>query len=270
MSEMSVDYKKLLDVLDELDAVKLTEIIERAARLLKKAIEKSKIEKSKSKKKISKGTGVMPKQLVENNEWIDYVLKDAELNGWESFDMRTTKKDKLSGEKQVEVVTMMESVEKEDMYVFADTEKKMSRGQAMCYSKILKDRNDEIYETFVKMNKKGMSSEESVEKAEKEAEKKAEKAEKEAKKAEKEAKKAEKEAEKEAKKAEKEAEKGLKKAEKEAEKGLKTKVMVQVKREQTEAQEIDSPLMPALEAIPLMPVLILGATGMSMKKKVKK
>ena len=140
ISEMSITFEEVITVLPRLNMGELAEIIERAASLLKKAI-KCPIAKS------AKGAkGGVPPQLEQNHEWVRYVLGDAKLNGWESFEMRSMKTNKLSGEKEVETVTMTGSVEKEELHVFADTGKEMTQGQAMCYSKVLKDRNDELYQ----------------------------------------------------------------------------------------------------------------------------
>ena len=195
--EMTIDYEQVLAALDQLDVEELAGVVDRASTLLKKAIAKG----IPSKKKV----GAIPSQLEQNHEWVRYVLGDARLNGWESFEMRSTKTDKTTGEKVVEVVTMTGSVEREDgVNVFADTGKEMSQGHAMCYSKLLKDRNDTLYQTFVENYSTQVSSgpkkavktvtktsaDKEREKAEKEAQKKAEKEAKEAEKAAKEAAKA--------------------------------------------------------------------------------
>jgi chromatin assembly factor 1 subunit A len=232
----TIGYEEVIATLENLDVKELAAILERGSTLLKKAIGKG-----PSKKK---GTGVVPPQLEQNHEWVKYVLGDAKLNGWESFEMRTTKMDKSSGEKHVEVVTMAGSVEKEGVHVFEDTEKEFTQKDAMSYSKLLKDRNDELYQAFLEDYSSQMgpkkeaakvvkktSEELEREKEEKKAEKEREKAEKAAEKErEKEEKKAEKEREKEEKKAEKEREKAEKAKEKKPEKKM---LLVPVKRERS-------------------------------------
>ena len=125
----------------------------------------------------------------------------------------------------------------------------------MSYSKLLKDRNDELYQTFlenygvqtvakkevIKKVVKKTSEELEQEKAAKAAEKEREKEEK---KAEKEREKAAKEAEKAREKAEKEAEKAREKAEKEAKmkKPVEKKVLlVPVKRERSSSPALTAP-----------------------------
>ena len=238
--EMTIGYEQLLATLDQLDVEELATIMDRASTLLKKAIGKVPLKK--------KGTGVVPPQLEQNHEWVRYVLGDARLNGWESFEMSSTKTDKSTGEKIVEVVTMAGSVEREDKNVFADTGKEFTQKDAMSYSKILKDRKDELYQTFLeeysmqagpkkdaieKVVVKKTSAELEQEKAAKAAEKEREKAEKAA---EKEREKAAKAAEKEREKAEKAAEKAREKAEKDAVKKPEKKVLlVPVKRERSQS-----------------------------------
>jgi hypothetical protein len=234
--EMIIGYEEVIATLENLDVKELAAILDRGSTLLKKALGKG-----PSKKK---GTGIVPPQLEQNHEWVKYVLGDAKLNGWESFEMRTTKMDKSSGQKHVEVVTMAKSVEKDEVHVFEDTEKEFTQKDAMSYAKCLKERDDELYQSFmedyssiagpkkeVTKTVKKTSEELEREKAEKKAAKEAEKEEK---KAEKEREKAAKEAEKAREKAEKEAEKAKEKAEKEAkEKKPEKKILVPVKRERS-------------------------------------
>lgn len=286
-AELEIDYEQVLAALDQLTVEELAGVVDRASTLLKKAIAKG----IPSKKKV----GVIPSQLEQNHEWIKYVLGDARLNGWESFEMRCTKTNKTTGDKVIEEVVMAGSVERVDgVHVFSDTENEMSQGHAMCYSKRLKDRNDIVYQTFLenygavcsgtvkkaaKVVKK-TSAEVEVEKALKEAEKKAEK----------EFKEAQKKAEKAAKEAEKEAEKKKKEDEKAAAAAAKVKpvaragILVPVKRERTASPVPavtattatataveEEAAMPALEALPTIasPVAAPVATVVP-KKMVKK
>ena len=235
----TIGYEQLIASLDHLDVEQLAGVVDRASSLLKKVIVKG----VPSKKK---GTGVVPPQLEQNHEWVKYVLGDAQLNGWESFEMRSKKTDKETGGKHEEVVVMRESEEREGVHVFADTGKEFTQKDAMSYSKLLKDRNDDLYKAFMedyssmtgpkkeattKVVVKKTSEELEREKEEKAAAKEREKEEK---KAVKEREKAEKAAEKAREKAEKEAEKAREKAEKEAEKiPQKKMVLVPVKRDRS-------------------------------------
>jgi len=234
--EMTIGYEEVIAALENLDVKELAAILDRGSTLLKKALGKG-----PSKKK---GTGIVPPQLEQNHEWVRFVLGDAKLNGWESFEMRTTKVDKSSGQKQVELVTMAGSVEKDGVHVFEDTEKEFTQKDAMSYAKCLKDRNDELYQRFMEDYSSQVGSKKEVTKTvkktseelerEKEEKKAAKEREKEEKKAEKEREKEEKKAEKEREKAAKEAEKAREKAEKEKEKKPEKKMLlVPVKRERS-------------------------------------
>jgi hypothetical protein len=207
-----------------------------------------------SKKAGSMPKGVVPAQLRKPRAWVEFVLAHALQNGWESFTVHQTHKDKTTGVVTEEEIEMPASILHDGAYVYEDsvTEKMPSGKQlipkdAMSLSKQYwapKDKTgtrQDLYEEFeaqyveeevdvpeassvssskivVKMTAAEKAAAAEAKKAEKEAEKAEKKAAKEAEKAEK---KAEKEAEKAAKKAEKEAEKAAKKAEKEAEKAAK-------------------------------------------------
>jgi hypothetical protein len=201
--------------------------------------------KTASKTTTSKKSGSMPKgsippQLRKPRAWVEYTLKHALENGWESFTIHQNHKDKETGEKTEEVIEMPGSILHNGAHVYADsvneknpTGKQLIHKDAMSLSKQRKENSHSTYAEFeaqyvdesIDDDSKSTTSSTASSKiiikktaAEKEAEKEAKKAEKEA---EKEAKKAEKEAEKATKKAEKEAEKATKKAEKEAEKAEK-------------------------------------------------
>ena len=202
-----------------------------------------------SKKAGSMPKGVVPPQLRKPRAWVDFTLKHALENGWETFTVYQTKKDKVSGEKVEEEIEMPGSILHNSAYVYEGsvTEKTpegkqlihkdaMSLSKQRWAPKEAKGTHPELYKEFeasyveeaveisdtasessskivVKMTAAEKAEAAEAKKAEKEAEKAAKKAEKEAEKAEKEA---EKEAEKAAKKAEKEAEKASKKVEKES------------------------------------------------------
>jgi outer membrane biosynthesis protein TonB len=198
-----------------------------------------------AKKTGSMPKGVVPPQLRKPRAWVDFTLQHALENGWESFTVFQTKKDKETGEKIEEEIEMPGSVLHDGAHVYEGsvTEKTpagkqlihkdaMSLSKQRWAPKDKKGTHEELYNEFLasyvedEVPAADDASETSSTKkvvvrktaAEKAAEAEAKKAEKEA---EKEAKKAAKEAEKAEKKAEKEREKAEKKAEKEAEKAAK-------------------------------------------------
>jgi len=245
-----VEMDAVLATLKSLDASDLFKVLKTVvAEAEKKAKSDAKSSGASGKKKGSAPKGVVPNQLRKPRAWVEFTLQHALVNGWESFTVRQTKKDKVSGEKVEEEIEMPGSVLHDGAHVYEDSVneknpagKQLIHKDAMSLSKQRwapkekKGSHPELYEEFegsyveeavsvsetasttsskvvVKMTAAEKAAAAEAKKAEKEAEKAAKKAEKEAEKA---AKKAEKEAEKEAKKAEKEAEKAAKKAEKEA------------------------------------------------------
>lgn len=226
MASEIVGMEQLLESVNALGAEELVLIIEAASTRLKKVGTKS----------LSKGkrvsTGKTPSQLQHNNEWVNFIKEDARLNGWEAFEAKKTVTDKVTRKKTKWMVEMAGSVEREDgMHVFSDTGALFEHANAMSYSKILKDRDDPLYQQFLeafmeqvgevvtlkKEVKKISAAEAAAEKKRKDEEKAMEKA----------AEKAQKESEKARVKAEKDAEKEAEKARKDAEKAAKAKPVVQ-------------------------------------------
>jgi hypothetical protein len=212
-----------------------------------------------AKKAGSMPKGVVPPQLRKPRAWVDFTLRHALENGWESFTVFQTKKDKETGEKIDEEIEMSESVLHDGAHVYdgSVTEKTpagkqlihkdaMSLSKQRWAPKDKKGTHPELYAEFeasyveeevdvpeaasvasskvvVKMTSAEKTAAAEAKKAEKTA---LAAAKKEAKALETAAKKAEREAEKEAKKAEREAEKAAKKAEKEAAKKPSAKAPV--------------------------------------------
>jgi hypothetical protein len=191
-----------------------------------------------AKKTGSMPKGVVPPQLRKPRAWVDFTLQHALENGWESFTVFQTKKDKETGEKLDEEIEMPGSVLHDGAHVYdgsvtdkCPTGKQLIHKDAMSLSKQhwapkeKKGSHPELYEQFeatyveetVEADDASVTSSTKKVVVRKTAAEKA---------AETEAKKAAKEAEKEAKKAEKEAEKEAKKAEKEAAKKPSTKAPV--------------------------------------------
>jgi len=212
-----------------------------------------------AKKAGSMPKGVVPPQLRKPRAWVDFTLRHALENGWESFTVFQTKKDKETGEKIDEEIEMSESVLHEGAHVYdgSVTEKTpagkqlihkdaMSLSKQRWAPKDKKGTHPELYAEFEasyveeevdvpeaasvassKVVVKMTSAEKTAAaEAKKEAKALETAAKKEAKALEAAAKKAEKAAEAAAKKAEREAEKAAKKAEKEAAKKPSAKAPV--------------------------------------------
>ena len=237
-----VEMDAILATLKSLETADLFKVMKQALAAAEKrstgAAPRGKAAATTAKKAGSMPKGVVPPQLRKPRAWVDFTLAHALENGWESFTVFQTKKDKETGEKIEEEIEMPASVLHEGAHVYdgsvtdkTPAGKQLIHKDAMSLSKqrwAPKDKvgsHEELYAEFLAAyveeevdvaDTASVASSKVVVKmtaAEKAAAAEAKKAEKEAEKL---AKKAEKEAEKEAKKAEKEAEKAVKKAEKES------------------------------------------------------
>jgi hypothetical protein len=199
---------------------------------------KTKLTKTTTKATTTKKAGSMPKgavppQLKKPRAWVEFTLKNALENGWESFTVLQKKKDKETNTITEEQIEMPGSTLHNGAHIYEKTPdgRQLIHKEAMSLSKQRKESGHPTFAEFDssyvdetdddKSDAGSTASKKIVIKktaAEKEAEAVQKKA---AKEAEKEAAKAAKEAEKEAKKAEKEAEKEAAKAAKEAEKDAK-------------------------------------------------
>jgi hypothetical protein len=91
-------------------------------------------------KKAPKKTGSMPKgrvpdQLRKPREWVNYVKADAIANGWPSYTMHQTRKNKETGEKEEEEIEMPASEPNaEGVHVFEGTiTEQMPKGRAFTH-----------------------------------------------------------------------------------------------------------------------------------------
>lgn len=238
-----VDFDSIVASLKSLEPTELFKLIKLAiAEAEKKSKNGDKTTKATTvtKKAGSMPKGVVPKQLRKPRAWVDFTLANALENGWESFTVYQTKKDKTTGEKIEEEIEMPASILHNGAHVYADSinakfpnGKQLIHKDAMSLSKqrwAPKENTGTHPELYAEFEAQYEEEEEIVPEtttvtapkvvvkmtaAEKAAAAEAKKLEKEQEKA---LKKAEKEAEKEAKKLAKEQEKAQKKAEKDAEK----------------------------------------------------
>jgi hypothetical protein len=227
---------------------KLLKAITSEAEKKSKIAAKTTATRAPAKKAGSMPKGAIPQQLKKPRAWVEFTLKDALENGWESFTVVQKKKDKETNTVTEEQIEMPASILHNGAHIYEDsvTEKtpegkQIIHKEAMSLSKHRKTTNHASYTRFEASyvdessdDDKSVSSSTSSQASQKRIVVKKTVAEKEAEAA---AKKAEKEAEKLAAKAEKEAEKEAKKAEKEAEKEAKKaeKASVQQKKEVTKA-----------------------------------
>ena len=238
----SIGLEDIISSLKTFEAAELFKLLKavaseadkKATALQKQVVASQKIatKTAATKKTGSMPKGAIPPQLKKPRAWVEFTLKDALENGWESFTVIQKKKDKETNTVTEEQIEMPGSILHNGAHIYKGsvTEKtpdgkQLIHKEAMSLSKQRKESSHATYSEFEAQyvdettdDDKSVASSTSSKKivvkktaAEKEAEAAAKKAEKEA---EKEAKKAEKDATKAAKKAEKDAEKEAKKTEK--------------------------------------------------------
>ena len=266
-------FETTMTLLKTLDAHDLAKLLKAVIAELAKKMNGSKA----PKKAGSMPKGVVPKQLLKPRAWVDFTLTHAKENGWESFTVHQTKKDKTTGEKIQEEIEMPASIEVEGRHIFPDSvDEKNPQGKTLIHKdamslskhywapKTQEGTREDLYEEFLAQYEESDESEAESDQevvqtiVDKKAEKEAEKAEKEA---EKEEKKRVKEEEKAAKAAEKEAEKEAKKAEKEAEKAAKAA--------EKEAKKAEKPVAKAAANAPAKEVKVTPAAAKAPAKEVK-
>jgi hypothetical protein len=277
------------DVISSLKAFESTELFKLLKAVATEAEKKSKLTKSTTKTTVAKKAGSMPKgavppQLKKPRAWVEFTLKHALENGWESFTVLQKKKDKETNTITEEQIEMPGSTLHNGAYIYEDsiTDKtpegrQLIHKEAMSLSKQRKESGHATYAEFEASyvddttdddksdagstaSKKIVIKKTAAEKAAEAEEKKA------AKEAEKEAAKAAKEAEKEAKKAEKEAEKAAAKAAKEAEKEAKKAEKKPVVKAPVPAAAVKKAVTKAAE--PVKKAAVETAAPVAPKKKV--
>ena len=125
----------------DLDTLDLMKVMKSIVHEVCKKMKSMKI-KSKTKKEGSMPKGIVPAQLRRPRAWVDFTLKHAQENGWESFTIFQTKNNKETGKKEVEEIKMEESVFHDGTYIYQNsvneknpTGKKMIQKDAMSLSK---------------------------------------------------------------------------------------------------------------------------------------
>ena len=118
-------------------------------------LEKKSKDTKTSKKNGSAPKGVVPPQLMKPRAWVEYTLKDAIENGWESFNIRQKRKNKETGKMEEELIAMPGSCIQGGINVYKDsiTEKtpngrQINHKDAMSLSKERKETGHKSYSTF--------------------------------------------------------------------------------------------------------------------------
>ena len=158
--EVVVDVDTLIQQVKQLETSDLFKVIKVAvaeAERKSKGVKSAAPKAPKEKKQGSMPKGVVPLQLRENRGWVAFTLKHALENGWESFTVNQTKKDKVTGEKVKEEIEMAASVMVDGAHVFGEsvTEKQLNHKHAMSLSsqrwtkKTQTGTHEELYDEFL-------------------------------------------------------------------------------------------------------------------------
>jgi len=233
-------FEDVMSAVKTFEATDLFKLLKAVATEAEKKSKQTKaVAKTPAKKSGSMPKGAVPPQLKKPRAWVEFTLKHALENGWESFTVLQKKKDKETNTVTEEQIEMPGSILHNGAYIYKDSVtdthpegRQIIHKEAMSLSKQRKEAGHSTYAEFEasyvdettdddRSDAGSTASKKIIVKktvAEKEAEAAAKKAEKEAEKA---AAKAAKEAEKAAAKEAKEQEKAAAKAAKEQEKEVK-------------------------------------------------
>ena len=122
---------QLIESLKGLEAAELLKVMEACLAETKRAV---KGVKPVAKKEGSAPKGVVPPQLRTNLAWVAFVKASAQRDGWESFEITESHKDKVTGQTTEVTKTMAASVEVDGQHVFADTKGPLIHKHAMTLS----------------------------------------------------------------------------------------------------------------------------------------
>ena len=114
---MSLQFQEIIESLKEMSAEEILSVMVACVASMKKSLKGSTGGK-KERKKGSMPKGEVPQQLVKPRAWVDFTLKDAQENGWEAFQVRTQKKDKVTGEVTESITEMPESEKHNGTHIF--------------------------------------------------------------------------------------------------------------------------------------------------------
>jgi hypothetical protein len=115
-NKMSQTFQEINESLKEMSKDDLFRVLEASMGLLKKSLKGAKGKKEPKKGSMPKGE--VPPQLMKPRAWVDFTLKGAQENGWEAFQVRTQKKDKVTGEVTEQITEMPESEEHNGTHIF--------------------------------------------------------------------------------------------------------------------------------------------------------
>ena len=154
-----MEIETLLACLRNLETVDLYKVIKLAITETEK---RSKPTKAKTEKKAgSMPKGEVPSQLKKPRKWVEFTLKHALENGWESFTVHQKKTDKETGAKTIEEIEMPGSIMFDGAHVYEGSiTEKTPKGKQLIHKdamslskqrwtpKTSEGTNQELYEEF--------------------------------------------------------------------------------------------------------------------------
>ena len=107
--------------IDEIKSLETDELFKMSKAVTAEIERRAKGTKGRAPKKTgSMPKGQVPPQLRKPRKWVEYVLADARKNGWSSYTVHQTRKNKETGEKEEEEIEMPGSEENADgVHIFA-------------------------------------------------------------------------------------------------------------------------------------------------------
>ena len=148
------DCETIMTAIKSIDSAELFKLLKAVISEIEKKTKNMKVTKP-VKKAGSAPKGVSPPQLKKPRAWVEYTLKNAVENGWESFTIHQKKKDKISGDVTEEDIEMPESVMHNGKHIYGGSiDEKNPEGrcvkhkEAMSLSKQRKDTGHPTYAIF--------------------------------------------------------------------------------------------------------------------------
>jgi len=147
------DINNILTSIKNIDSDNLFKILKTVISELERK-SKQPVKEQKAKKG-SMPKGVIPPQLMKPRAWVEFTLKDARENGWETFSVKKKKKDKESGNMIEEIVIMPCSSNVSGVHIYegsvteiVPTGRQIIHKEAMSLSKQRKENGHSSYALF--------------------------------------------------------------------------------------------------------------------------
>lgn len=149
------DCETIMSAIKSIDSAELFKLLKAVISEIEKKTKQEAKGAKPTKKAGSAPKGVSPPQLRKPRAWVEYTLKNALENGWESFTIHQKRKDKVSGDVTEEDIEMPESIMHNGKHIYdGSIDEKNPEGrcvkhkEAMSLSKQRKDTGHPTYAIF--------------------------------------------------------------------------------------------------------------------------